>query len=254
MSAAASEPAQDVVRLREHLDFEAAFPVLLYFATGVVWLLAGSVFGLLTSLKFDLPDWLGAIPALTFGRLRPAHLNAVTYGWASLAGAGCLVWLTSRLCRVPIRRRGWLIASAVLWNIGLVYGTGAILAGYSQGVEWLEFPLPALAIIAAAFLLFAGSISATFRARQVEHLYVSLWYIMAAVVWFPHSVRGGEPAYLLGRAARRGELVVRPQRAGGLVHAHRPRAGLLLHPESHRPAHLQLLPFAARLLGLRALL
>lgn len=185
MSPAAPAPASDAVALRERLDAAAALPVLLFFSTGVLWLLAGTFFGVATSLKFDLPDWLGGIPAMTFGRIRPAHLNAVTYGWASLAGAGCLVWLMSRLCRVPVRRPGWLVASAILWNAGLVYGIGAILFGYSQAVEWLEFPLPAAAIIAAAFLLFAGSIIATFRARQVEHLYVSLWYIMAAVIWFP---------------------------------------------------------------------
>lgn len=179
------EKPQDLVALRERLDEEASFPVLLFFSTGILWLLAGTFFGLAASLKFDMPDWLGTIPALTFGRIRPAHLNAVTYGWASLAGAGCLIWLTSRLCRVPIRRKGALLASAILWNAGLVYGIGSILFGYSLGVEWLEFPLPAAAIIAAAFLLFAWSILSTFMARDVEHLYVSLWYIIASVVWFP---------------------------------------------------------------------
>jgi cytochrome c oxidase cbb3-type subunit I len=182
--ALAGQP-RDVVTLREHLDSEAALPVLLFFGTGILWLLAGTAFGLATSLKFDMPDWLGTIPALTFGRLRPAHLNAVAYGWMSLAGAGCLIWLTSRLCRVPIRRRGWLVASVALWNAGVLYGVGAILFGYGTSVEWLEFPLPAAGVVAAAFLLFAGSILSTFRARQVEHLYVSLWYIVASVVWFP---------------------------------------------------------------------
>jgi hypothetical protein len=41
-----------------------------------------------------------------------------------------------------------LLASAALWNIGsLRYRR--ILLGYSQGVEWLEFPLPAAALVAA---------------------------------------------------------------------------------------------------------
>jgi cytochrome c oxidase cbb3-type subunit 1 len=185
VSAAPADPSPGAIAEWQRLDQAAAFPVLLFFSTGVLWLLAGTLFGVVASLKFDMPDWLTSVAPLTFGRIRPAHLNAVVYGWASLAGAGCLIWLTSRLCRVPIRRPGWLTVSAILWNAGLVYGTGAILLGYSEGVEWLEYPLPAAALIAAAFLLFAGSILATFRARQVEHLYVSLWYIMAAVIWFP---------------------------------------------------------------------
>ena len=32
------------------------------------------------------------------------HLNTVMYGWASLAGAGMIVWLTGRLCRVAIQK------------------------------------------------------------------------------------------------------------------------------------------------------
>ena len=176
---------QEPIALRERLDSEAAFPVLLYLASGVAWLLVGTLLGIASSVKLHSPDWLGGVPLLTFGRLRPAHLDVVVYGWASLAGAGCLSWLTSRLCRTPLRRRGALVGSAILWNLGVLYGTAAVLFGYSRGVEWLEYPLPAAAIIAAAFLLYGWSILSTFRARQVDHLYVSLWYIVASVIWFP---------------------------------------------------------------------
>jgi len=185
VTSAPGEKNADLVSRRRSLDEAAALPVLLYFTTGVVWLLVGTVLGLIASLKFDMPDWLSRVAPLTFGRVRPAHLNAVTYGWASLAGAGCLLWLVSRLCLVPVQLRKSLIASAALWNLGLIYGTGAILFGYSRGVEWLEYPLPAAGMIAAAFLLFAASILQTFRRRTVPHLYVSLWYAVAAVVWFP---------------------------------------------------------------------
>ena len=176
---------QEQVSQRQQLDEASSVPVLLYFASAVFWLLVGTLLGVAASLKFDLPNWLGSIPELTFGRIRPAHLNVVVYGWASLAGAGCLAWLTSRLCLAPLQLRGCLVASVVLWNLGLIYGTASILLGYSLGVEWLEFPLPAAALIGAAFLLFAASITATFRKRTVEHLYVSLWYVMASIVWFP---------------------------------------------------------------------
>ncbi len=170
---------------RRLMDEAAALPVLLYFGTAIVWLLAGSLFGLLAAVKFDLPDVLGGIPAIAFGRVRPAHLNAVTYGWASLAGAGCLVWLTSRLCGVPIQWRGCLVASVGLWNLGLVYGTAAILLGYSEGVEWLEYPLPAAVLIGAGFVLYAAAIFRTFLQRKVAHVYVSQWYVLGPLLWFP---------------------------------------------------------------------
>ena len=181
-----AEPsAQADERLRISIDDSARTPTVLYFATAVGWLLIGTLLGLATSLKFTLPDWLGTSPILTFGRILPAHLNTVMYGWASLAGAGMLVWLTARLCRVPLQW-GWLhYLAAGFWNLGVLFGTIAILTGYSQGLEWLEFPRFIGAMIAVGFLLFAGSIVQTFRKRNVEHLYVSLWYIMASLLWFP---------------------------------------------------------------------
>ena len=152
--------AAELPAFRATLDGACSTPVLVYFTSAVFWLLIGTLLGIASSLKFDMPEWLGMIPELTFGRIRPAHLNAVTYGWASLAGCGCLVWLVSRLTRAPARWPGALLASAALWNIGLIYGIGAILLGYSQGVEWLEFPLPAAALVAAVGLIAAPPASA----------------------------------------------------------------------------------------------
>src|SRR3990167_6603135 len=117
-TASPSEASRRDEDLRISIDDSARTPTVLYFASAVGWLLIGSLFGLLAALKFTLPDWLGDIPALTFGRIRPAHLNTVMYGWASLAGSGMIVWLTARLCRVPLQL-GWLhYIAALLWNLG----------------------------------------------------------------------------------------------------------------------------------------
>ena len=167
------------------IDDAARTPTVLYFASGIFWLLVGSLFGIVASLKFNLPDWLGSSAALTFGRIRPAHLNTVMYGWASLAGAGMIVWLTARLCRIQLQLAWVHYIAVILWNLGVLAGTVAILAGYNQGMEWLEFPRFAGAMIAVGFLLFAASIIQTFRKRNVDHLYVSLWYILASMIWFP---------------------------------------------------------------------
>ena len=183
----ASDAAEDVSEKqhRVQIDESVTSPVVLYFATGIGWLLIGSLAGLTAAIKFNLPDWLGGTPFLTFGRVRMAHLNTVMYGWASLAGAGMIVWLTGRLCRVAVQKTWALYVSAILWNIGVLFGVVSLLFGYNQGMEWLEFPRPAGGLIALGFLFFAYSIISTFRKRQVEHLYVSLWYILASMLWFP---------------------------------------------------------------------
>jgi len=172
-------------QLRVQIDESVTSPVVLYFVTGIFWLVLGSLAGLVAAVKFNLPDWLGGTPFLTFGRIRPVHLNAVMYGWASLAGAGMIVWLTGRLCRVAVRETWSLYVSVVLWNVGVLFGVVSLVFGYNQGMEWLEFPKPAGGLIALGFLFFAYSMIQTFRKRQVEHLYVSLWYILASLLWFP---------------------------------------------------------------------
>jgi len=172
-------------RRRIGIDASATSPTVLFLASGIAWLVVGSLLGVIASFKLDLPDWLGTYAPLTFGRVRPVHLNTVTYGWISLAGSGMIVWLMGRLCRTEIRWPGLLYASAVLWNTGLLLGSVLVVLGYSGGMEWLEFPLPAAVIIALAFVLFAASMFRTFAARQVEHVYVSLWYILASMTWFP---------------------------------------------------------------------
>jgi cytochrome c oxidase cbb3-type subunit 1 len=112
-------------------------------------------------------------------------LNTVVFGFVSLAGAGMVIWLTGRLCRTHIRWTGLLYVSVIIWNLGLLLGTALVLAGYSEGMEWLEFPLIAVVPVALGFVLFAASILKTFANRSVEHIYISLWYILASLVWFP---------------------------------------------------------------------
>ncbi len=61
MSTATADRPEALLPLRRVMDERAALPVLLYFGTAILWLLAGTAFGLGASLKFDMPDWLGSI-------------------------------------------------------------------------------------------------------------------------------------------------------------------------------------------------
>ncbi len=156
------------------------------FAFAVIWLLVGSVFGLVASFKLHMPDWLVGNAALTFGRVRSAHLNAMAYGWASSAMLGVSVWMVPRLVHTELRVAKAAEAGLYFWNVGMVLGIIGILAGYSDGLEWLEMPR----YWADPFFVIGGglvglSLLSTIAMREVEHLYVSVWYIMAAFVWFP---------------------------------------------------------------------
>lgn len=166
-------------------DRSSRVPVLVFTASAVVWLVVGSLAGLVVSLKFNLPDWLTSTPALTFGRLRPVHLNVVAYGWLSMAGIATALWLLPRTLRTTLRGARFAVAGAVLWNVGMLSGVAALLSGWTDGTEWLEFPWPLDAFFVVGGGLTGVPLLLTLRHRQVEHLYVSTWYIAAALVWFP---------------------------------------------------------------------
>lgn len=171
---------------RRSLDLAGREPALFCFVTAVFWLLAGSLFGDIASLKFQFPDWWTGVGAATFGRMRTAHLNAMIYGWASLAMLGVSIWLIPRLVRRPLRWPRLALAGAFFWNVGLLSGVPGILAGYNDGLEWLELDRR----IADPWLVIGGgmvggALLRTILGAKVEHLYVSVWYIASAFVWFP---------------------------------------------------------------------
>ena len=85
------------------LDQSARGPILFFLISSVIWLVIGSVLGLLVSIKFNAPTFLGSTDFLTFGKLRPLHLNLVIYGWLSFAGLGLCLWLVPRMTKVPHR-------------------------------------------------------------------------------------------------------------------------------------------------------
>lgn len=173
------------VAWRGEVDASCAWPVMAFFGSAIFWLLAGSVLALLASIKMHTPGFLAGAEWLTFGRVRPAHLNAVIYGWASMAGVGVLLWLQARLARVRLPLQGLLIVGCALWNLGVVGGILSILTGSSTGVEWLEFPYPWSFLFAGVFAVVMAASMMMFTGRRVRTLYVSQWYLLGAVLWFP---------------------------------------------------------------------
>ncbi len=166
-------------------DQSSAGPALVCLSFAVLWLVLGSFAGLISSLKLHLPDWLVSEAWLTFGRIRPAHLNAVIYGWSSLAGVGIALWMIPRLLKTELVGARYAYAGAIVWNVGVVGGIASILLGYSTGLEWLEFPLPAAALLVIGGAFMGVPLILTLQNRKVKHLYVSVWYMGAALLWFP---------------------------------------------------------------------
>lgn len=170
---------------RAAIDRSTSLAVLIFLGSAIFWLLIGSLLGLTAALKMNYPSFLDEFAWLTFGRIRPAHLNVVAYGWASTAAIGVGIWLMARLCRVPLLNQPMVIAAAVIWNLGILIGTLGILAGDGRSIEWLEFPSYASPILFFAYAFISIWAVIMFRFRQPGHVYVSQWYLLAAFLWFP---------------------------------------------------------------------
>ena len=185
-SATAEVTASEVEQVeRALIDASTRLPVLVFYASAVAWLLIGTLLAAFTSFKMHSPDFLAGVDFLTWGRIRPAHVNASIYGWASMAGMGTAIWLMARLCRTTLRHPLLLVMGAAFWNLGVLLGVGGILAGDSTGYEWLEFPGYSAIVLFVAYLLIMTWALLMFRYRRGDHIYITQWYLLGAFFWFP---------------------------------------------------------------------
>src|SRR5215831_6017325 len=182
ISAAASD-AEQLERAR--IDASTRVPVLMFYASAMVWLLIGTLLTVFVSFKTHSPDWFSDISFLTWGRLRPVLVNVMVYGWASMVAMGTATWLMARLCRTTLRHPLLIVAGTWFWNIGVMMGITAILMGYSTGYEWLEFPPYAAVVLLVAYTLIMSWAVLMFRFRRGDQIYITQWYLLGAFLWFP---------------------------------------------------------------------
>lgn len=188
-AAVGQPPDQDIseaaIADRLAADNSSALPAFAWITSGVIWLMLGSMAGLISSMKLHMPDWLVDQAWMTFGRMRVLHLNAVGFGWSSMIGIGVALWLIPRLLKTPLVGARYALWGALIWNVAVTVGLNAIALGYSSGMEWLEIPWQVGLLFVVAGGLAAMPLFLTYANRQVDHLYVSIWYIGAALLWFP---------------------------------------------------------------------
>ena len=167
------------------IDASCRVPVLLLFVSSAAWLLLGSILHMVATLKFHSPAFLADCPWLTYGRVHPASLNAFVYGFAAQAGLGVMLWLMAHLGRTRLAFSPGIVVGAVFWNIGATLGVLGILYGESTGFEWLEMPRYASVMLFGSYLVIGFGGALTFHARREKQLYISQWFLLAALFWFP---------------------------------------------------------------------
>jgi cytochrome c oxidase cbb3-type subunit I len=173
------------IQQRAAIDKSTRLPVLFFFTSGTAWLLVATVLGLLASLSLVAPDLLCS-QYLNAGRLQPAFINALVYGWAFQAGIGVMVWIMARLCRTELRNSVTLVVAGHFWNLGVTLGVIGILAGAGNlHMKLLEFPAFVWPILLVAYSLLIVWMVIMYAARRKGMIYISQWYILGACFTWP---------------------------------------------------------------------
>lgn len=111
------------------------------------------------------------------------HTNGVVWGAFSTLFIGLCHWVVPRLCGARLWREGWSRPLLVIWNANLVVAMALLLAGWNRGWELGELPVGNVVVILAVMLALTVQMLMTIRHRRETPLYVSLWYLIAALVW-----------------------------------------------------------------------
>ena len=147
----------------------------------IVVLLAGLSFSLQFLQMYPFPG----VELLSPGRVRMVHTQAVAYGMLANGIFAVIYYIIPKLTNFSIASKK--LAQVLFWayNALVISTVVLILSGFAQGLEWAETPKVLDPIIAvAAVVLFVNCGIPIWKARG-QAFYVSLWYIMAAMIWTP---------------------------------------------------------------------
>ena len=142
----------------------------------------GTLFGLTTAIELIAPDLLGNIPWLVFGRIRAVHTNVVIFGFVTPGLLAVAFYILPKLLRTKLYSEKLGMMTLFLWNVILVSIVVTLAMGFTQGREYAEAIWIIDVLVAVAFGLIFLNLIMTVRQRKEPILYVSVWYICAAII------------------------------------------------------------------------
>lgn len=183
--ASQSNPSGTSPSSDESIDASLRAPVSYFAASSAGWLLVGAVLAVISSVKLHAPQFLGNLECLTYGRTTGAGNVALLYGWGFNAAFALSVWLLARLSRGSLPQPALLMIAIFFWNLGVAIGTVGVLWGDGTSLEALELPSYAAPILFVAYAFIGIWIFQVYQFGRIKPVYLSQWYILAALFWFP---------------------------------------------------------------------
>ena len=166
----------------------------------LAWGLIGFIVGLTIALKLIWPDFLGFIPELSYGRLRPLHTNAVIFAFAGNAIFYGVYYSLPRLTKTPMWSQKLSQIHFWGWQAIIVSAVLTLPFGINTSKEYAELEWPIDIAITLIWVIFGINMIMTIMKRREKHLYVAIWFYIATFVTVAvlHVVNSFEvPATLL---------------------------------------------------------
>ncbi len=148
----------------------------------VVWGVVGMLVGVLIAAQLAWPEFLGGIPWLSYGRLRPLHTNAVIFAFGGCALFATSYYVVQRTTHARLFSDGLAAFTFWGWQLVIVAAAISLPLGYTQGKEYAELEWPIDILIAVVWVCYALVFFGTIVKRKVEHIYVANWFYGAFIV------------------------------------------------------------------------
>ncbi len=157
--------------------------VMRFLLSGAFWLVFAPTIGVILSIKFNYPDFLGHSPWLTWGRLRPVHVMGVVFGAFTTTILGLTYDMVPKLCGLRMYQERWSRWVFWLWTLGFTAALVSLPLGQNLGIEAGEFPVWADVVVEIVFAMVTVQVVMTVLRRSEPFIYVTLWYLTAAYIW-----------------------------------------------------------------------
>jgi cytochrome c oxidase cbb3-type subunit I/II len=170
-----SPPAVDTFHYDNAIVLRFAIATL---AWGIIAFLAG----LIVALKLVFPDFLGFIPQLSYGRLRPLHTNAAIFAFGGNAIFVGVYYSLQRLCKARMFSDRLSTIHFWGWQLVIVAAALTLPLGFTTSKEYAELEWPIDLLITGVWLVFGANLLGTVARRRERHMYVAIWFYLATFI------------------------------------------------------------------------
>ncbi|BDI28956.1 hypothetical protein CCAX7_10070 [Capsulimonas corticalis] len=158
---------------------------------GLGYLIMFGTLGVITAVKFVIPDLFYSVQWMSWSRIRPAHVQGMIFGWLLPIYMSMFYYMVPRLCGTKLYSEKLGKATSIVWAIGILIATYCLLNPMNttniflmtKGKEYEEYPLVSNVFLLVGWVMLMWNLCNTFARRTYTQMYAALWYVMGCLLW-----------------------------------------------------------------------